>query len=85
MLEIKMAYYRKEDWERFISIIDDKESVHSSWYEWHEEFNKSKQDFEKIGFTVHKTILDLDKLIDYCKKLKLKNTGKTRSQFIQQA
>ena len=84
MLAIKLGYYRKEDWEKFISLIDDKESMHSSWYEWHEAYNKSKRDLEKQGFTVIKTVVDLDKLIKFCSERKLKNIGSVRSQFIQQ-
>jgi hypothetical protein len=84
MVAIKLGYYRKEDWETFIGIIDDKESMHSSWYEWHEAYNNSKKDLEKQGFTVIKSIVDLDKLIEYCSEKKLKNIGSVRSQFIQQ-
>ena len=81
---IKLGYYRKEDWEKFISIIDDKESMHSSWYKWHESYSKAKKDLEKQGFTVIKTVIDLDKLIKFCSEKKCKNTGLVRSQFIQQ-
>jgi hypothetical protein len=84
MLPIKLGYYRKEDWEKFISIIDDRESMHSTWYEWHEAYNKSKKDLEKQGFFVIKAVVDLDKLIEYCAEMKLKNIGSSRSQFISQ-
>jgi len=84
MVAIKLGYYRKEDWEKFISLIDDKESMHSSWYEWHEAYNKAKKELEKQGFTVIKTVVDLDKLNEFCSERKLKNIGSVRSQFIQQ-
>ena len=84
MMVIKLGYYRKEDWEKFKSIIDDKESMHSSWYKWHESYSKEKRDLEKQGFTVIKTVIDLDKLITFCSEKKCKNTGLVRSQFIQQ-
>jgi len=84
MLAIKLGYYRKQDWEKFISLIDDKESMHSTWYEWHEAYNKSKKELEKQGFTVIKTVVDLEKLIEFCSERKLKNIGASRAQFIQQ-
>ena len=84
MIVVKLGYYRKEDWQKFITIIDDKESMHSSWYEWHESYSKSKKELEKQGLTVIKTVIDLDKLFNYCSERKLKNVGSVRSQFIQQ-
>jgi len=30
MIGVKLAYYRKEDWNRFIDMIDDKESMHDT-------------------------------------------------------
>ena len=59
--------------------------MHSSWYEWHEAYNKSKKELEKQGFTVIKTVVDLVKLIEFCSERKLKNIGSARSQFIQQS
>lgn len=84
MTTIQIGYYRKEDWDKFIEIIDDKDSVHSEWEDWNQAFLKTKKGLEKSGFKVIKKVVDLDQLIEYCKKKGLKNTGSSRSQFIQQ-
>ena len=83
MIGIKLAYYRKKDWKRFIKIIDDRESMHDTWNEWHKAFLKAKKDLISLGFEVEDIEIDLDELINYCKKRGIKNDGKARSQFVQ--
>lgn len=83
MIGIKLAYYRKRDWKRFIKIIDDRESMHDTWYEWHKAFLKTKKDLILQGFEVEDIEIDLDELINYCEIRGIKNDGKARSQFVQ--
>lgn len=83
MIGIKLAYYRKKDWNRFVNTIDDRESMHDSWKEWHKAFLKTKKDLISQGFEVEDIEIDLDELIKYCKIWGIKNDGKARSQFVQ--
>ena len=83
MIGIKLAYYRKKDWKRFIKIIDDRESMHDTWKEWHKAFLKTKKDLILQGFEVTDIEIDLNELINYCKMRGIKNDGKARSQFVQ--
>lgn len=83
MIGIKLAYYRKKDWKRFINIIDDKESMHDTWHDWHKAFEKTKTDLIIQGFNVIDVVVDLDELTQYCKQQGIKNDGRARSQFVQ--
>lgn len=47
MSGVNMAYYRKEDWERFVQIADDGDGLHNTWDEWHEAFLKAKKQLAK--------------------------------------
>lgn len=78
-----MAYYRKADWPRLLSIISDKESMHETWDEWLKAYEKLKKDLRNKGFTVVDVIVDIDELLQYCLKREIKNDGKARSQFVQ--
>ena len=82
MIGIKLAYYRKKDWKRFIDSIDDKESMHNTWEEWHQSYLKTKNDLIKEGFAVQDIEVDIEELTEYCKLRRIKNDGKARSQFI---
>ena len=83
MIGVKLAYYRKKDWNRFINMIDDRESMHNTWYDWHEAFEKTKRDLINQGFDVIDIIVELDELKEYCQIRGIKNDGKARSQFVQ--
>jgi len=83
MIGIKIAYYRKKDWNRLINMIDDKESMHDNWHDWHKAFEKGKRDLMNQGFEVQDVIINLDELSEYCKLQGIKNDGKARSQFVQ--
>jgi len=82
MIGIKLAYYRKKDWKRFISLIDDRESMHETWHDWHNSFEKAKRDIIAQGFEVIEIVVDIDELIEYCKLHGINNDGKARSQFV---
>lgn len=84
MVGIKMASYKKEDWKRFVEIIDDRESVHDTWKEWHKAFLKAKKGLISQGFEVVDVEVDLDKLISYCQLKGIKNDGDARSRFVQE-
>lgn len=84
MIGLKIAYYKKEDWSRLLLLIDDKESMHESWNEWHLAYSKAKNELIAKGFQVVDVEINLDELVSYCKAKGAKNTGKTRSQFVQE-
>jgi hypothetical protein len=65
-------------------MIDDRESMHDTWHNWHIAFEKTKRDFINQGFMVVDIVMDLDKITDYCKLRKVINYGKARSfLFVQ--
>ena len=80
---INLAYYRKKDWNRFLEIIDDKESMFATWKEWNKAYLKTKKELLNKGLTVKDLIVNLEELIDYCAIKGIKIDGKARSQFVQ--
>ena len=81
-MNINIAYYNKKDWKRFVDSIDDRDSMHATWKEWHKAFLKTKKRLILEGFTVIDFVVDIDELINYCKMRGVKNDGKARSQFV---
>lgn len=80
--KFKLAYYNKEDWDKFLEIIDDRESMYDTWELWLIEYMKLKNNFQSQGYIVEDTLVDLDKLSAYCKKRNIKNDSKARSEFV---
>jgi hypothetical protein len=79
---VNLAFYRKKDWSRFLESIDDRESMHETWEEWHDAYYKAKKSLISQGFIVHDCNVNIDDLVDYCRKRGIKNDGKARSQFV---
>lgn len=83
MFAIKLASYRKKDWNRLMNTIADRESMHDNLEEWYDAMQKSKQAFLSQGFEVFEVTVKLDELKSYCESMGLENNGKARSQFVQ--
>lgn len=81
-MEINLAFYRNKDWKKFLSIIDDRDSMFDTWKEWHKSYLSTKKELLDNGFKVNDVEVDLAKLDKYCQENGLKNNGKTRSQFV---
>lgn len=81
-MEINLACYRQKDWNKFLSIIDDRESMFNTWKEWHKSYLRTKNELSVLGFKVNNVEVDLGKLDKYCRENSLKNNGKTKSQFV---
>lgn len=82
MYIVKIAYYRKEDWKRFLQTADDRHNLEDTWEEWYESFIKMKLKLYAEGFETLDAVVDIDELLKYCKAKGIKNDGAARSKFI---
>jgi len=76
-----MAYIDKNDWKRFLEIIDDRETQYDNWDDWHKAYMNGKEKLVKDGLQVNDFHVNLDDLIKYCKRKSIKIDGKARSRF----
>ncbi len=83
-VEIKLAYYRKSDWEKLMRSIVDRDSMHDTWEEWNREYKRAKKGLRDQGFVVHDMVIEIDALKQYCLERGLKNNGGTRSHYASQ-
>ena len=58
-MDVNLAYYRKKDWRKFLEMIDDRDSIHDTWKEWHKSYLKVKRDLISQGFAVNDFVVDL--------------------------
>ena len=79
---MNLAYYRKKDWKKFLELIDDRESMHDTWKEWHKSYQKAKLGLTSQGLTVNDYVVDLNELKKYCSTRGLRIDGKARSQYV---
>jgi len=81
---VKLAYYRKSDWNKLMSSVMDRNTMHDTWEEWNEAFNEFKSNVESLGLVVHVMTIDIDALNKYCEENQIINNGKSRSQYAAQ-
>ena len=84
IMSVKMAFNKKEDWENFLGIIDDRQNMYDTWDEWHEAYLKLKNQLISEGLEVIDVEVNLNKLAKYCRSKGIKIDGKARSQFVQE-
>lgn len=82
MRPLNIAYYKKEDWDKFLDMVDDRENLHDNWEEWHKTFLKTKKDLEAEGLFLKVVEVDLEELRIYCHMRSIKIDGNARSRFV---
>ena len=82
--EIKLAYYRKSDWDKLVNSAADRQTLHESWEDWNKDYERTKRRLKHEGFVVHDMIIDIEKLNRYCTDRGVLNNGRSRSQYASQ-
>ena len=78
---VGIAIYRQEDWDRLLKISDDRDYLEDTWLEWNESVQRFEDTLRQKGIEYKEIIIDLDELIEYCKKRGFRINGESRSQF----
>lgn len=48
-MEINLAFYGKNDWKKFLPMIDDRDSMFNTWKKWHKSYPKTKKELSIKG------------------------------------
>ena len=78
---VGIAKYRTEDWERLQEISDDKDQLEDTWFEWKDSIHRFEDDLRQRGIDYEEIMIDLDELIEYCRRQGLKIDSESRSRF----
>jgi hypothetical protein len=79
----ELGYYDEQQYNLLLRYADDRKSLHDTWKEWLLEYEKAYSNLTISGLKVKKIEVDINHLLCYCHKQGLKNTGETRSKYIQ--
>ena len=79
---VNLAYYEEKDYDYFLTIVDDREKMCNTWDEWFRTYLKTKHFLISEGFLVRDVVIDLNELMEYCAKRKIKNNSEARAQFV---
>lgn len=77
-----ILWWTPEQWEKAKQISADSHVFDDSYQEWKEGAEKALKNFRDLGLTVYQIDIDLDELIDWCKKKNRLLDGNARSEFV---
>src|SRR4051794_4034876 len=79
---VGIAWYRPQDWNRLREISVDPEAMEESHAKWLESTNRTLRVLQKKGHRVRRVIVNLDELLDFCRREKMQLDARARSQFV---
>lgn len=78
---ISIAWYRPEDWEELLRISVDSDQLEATHAEWLKAATKAREDFLARGAFVHKVIVDLKELQEWCARRRVPIDAGARAEF----
>jgi hypothetical protein len=84
MIVIFLAYYSPEQYKLLLKYADDREKIEDKWEDWLVNYIKAKNDLSK-ELSLEEFHVDVEKMQNYFKSKKLKNTSKNRAEYVSRA
>ncbi len=82
MDNIAIAWYKRDEYDKLLRVIIDKDSMPLNYDTWFEIATVAIEDLKNQGFDVKKIVVDVDELIEWCRVMKKENTAKNRALFV---
>lgn len=81
MLVVFIAYYSPEQYQILLNLADDRKKLDDKWHDWLSGYLKLKTHLQ--GDVIVEDIhIDVQKMHDYFKANKLKNTSRNRAEYV---
>lgn len=75
-------FYNKEEYEKLLSIADDRKTMCATYNEWLFMFMKMKNNMAEQQVTITPIFIEAATLEKWCKQNKVKNNGSSRSRYV---
>ena len=81
-MEIALAWYRAEDWERLRRLCPDWDKMQDSYEEWRADATDTERKMKRYGYTVIRFVVDPDELAGWCAIRGLTPTSDIRAKYV---
>ena len=78
---ISIAWYRAEQWERWLRVVDDRDNFEDTFEEWEANATAQLATLRGQGLRVQKILLDVDEVQRWCLMQKRPLNAEARSEF----
>lgn len=79
---IGVGWYKQEQWKLLRENSEDAENLENTYYEWVANANDTIKELSNSDYHIEKIEIDVNELIEWCKKEKRSLNGKSRANFI---
>src|SRR5215213_803981 len=77
-----VAWYRADQWQRFLALASDRDALHDSYAEWEASAIEKLGELRRLGIAARAVPIDIDELAHWCRERKLAVDGAARAQFV---
>ena len=81
-LEVGVAWYYKEQWGKIRAHSKDRCSMEKRYEDWESKALETVKNFEGKGYTVHRVYIDVDMLVEWCKRHRVQIDGNSRADYV---
>jgi hypothetical protein len=79
---IAICFYTPDSYEQLMKVADDKKTLCDTYTDWLVEFSNAVEGMKSQGLEVVPVRINVEELIEWCKKNKIKNTSANRSKYV---
>lgn len=81
---VAVAWYSAEQWQRLKEVVEDPQNFEETHAEWQGVFARGLRYLQDQGFDAHKVPVDVEELVDWCRRNQKPIDGSARSDFAAQ-
>lgn len=82
MMELGLAWYSRQNWERLREIADDRDKLDDAYEDWERQALKMIHDLEAVGRRIRKVPINIEALIAWCAERKCRIDMAARSEYV---
>jgi hypothetical protein len=79
--KVGLARYRKDQWQRWLDVVDDRQVWEESYERWHGQAEVMAERLRRAGLEIVWVDLDVDELAAWCKSRGYCNDSEARSRY----
>jgi len=79
--QVGLAQYRKDQWDRWLAVADDRDQLEETYEEWQEYAEGMAKRLRRAGLEVIWVDLELDEFTAWCQSRGYRNDGESRSRW----
>jgi hypothetical protein len=74
-------WYRREDYDRILAIMDDAKEFPSSFEEWEETARRQLADIRNRGAVIEQVFIEPERFVAFCERKGLSKNGTARAEY----